>query len=85
MTIALVTGTIVMAVLMSILNYFVILPAYTFFLNAPAMSSPEMRQLVVTAILPFNIVKGLLLSIVFMLIFSRLQSWIGKQKVYESA
>ncbi|MDE3839439.1 riboflavin transporter FmnP [Bacillus methanolicus] len=85
MTIALVTGTFVMAVLMSILNYFFILPAYTFFLNAPAMSAPETRQLIVTAILPFNIVKGLLLSIVFMLIFSRLQSWIGKQKVYESA
>jgi riboflavin transporter len=85
MTIALVTGTIVMAVLMSILNYYVILPAYTFFLNAPAMSAPETRQLVVTAILPFNIVKGLLMSIVFMLIFSRLQLWIDKQRIYKSA
>ncbi|EIJ78718.1 hypothetical protein PB1_14209 [Bacillus methanolicus PB1] len=84
MTIALVTGTIVMSVLMSVLNYFVILPAYTFFLNAPAMSAPETRQLIVTAILPFNIIKGFLLSIVFMLIFSRLQSLIGKQNVYES-
>jgi riboflavin transporter len=85
MTIALVTGTIVMAVLMSILNYYVILPAYTFFLNAPAMSAPETRQLVVTAILPFNIVKGLLMSIVFMLIFSRMQLWIDKQRIYKSA
>ena len=33
MTFALVTGTLLMAIIMSVLNYFIILPAYSFFLN----------------------------------------------------
>lgn len=83
MTYALVGATLIMSVLMSILNYFVILPAYTFFLNAPAMSGPETRQFVVSAILPFNIVKGLIVTALFMIIFIRMHSWIGKQASYK--
>lgn len=79
MTFALVSGTLTMAILMSILNYYVIMPAYTIFLNMPAMSSPDLRQLIVTGILPFNIVKGLMITIVFMLLFTRMGGWINKQ------
>ncbi|MBU8879148.1 ECF transporter S component [Bacillus sp. FJAT-29790] len=85
MTFALVIGTLIMAVIMSVLNYFIILPAYTFFLNAPLMSAPEMRTMIVTAILPFNIVKGLFITIVFMLIFARMSPWISKQGSYKNA
>ncbi|WP_066294129.1 ECF transporter S component [Bacillus sp. FJAT-29937] len=85
MTFGLVIGTAIMAVMMSILNYFIILPAYTFFLNMPAMSAPEMRTMIVTGILPFNIVKGLIITIVFMLIFARMSTWISKQGSYKSA
>lgn len=79
MTISLIIGTIFMAFLMSILNYYVILPAYTFFLNTPAMSAPTAKKLVVTAILPFNLVKGAIISMIFMVIFIRLQKWINRQ------
>lgn len=79
MTFGLVIGTLIMAVMMSVLNYLVILPAYTFFLNAPLMSAPEMRTMIVTGILPFNIVKGLFITIVFMLLFTRMSTWINKQ------
>ena len=85
MTFGLVIGTMVMAVIMSVLNYVVILPAYTFFLNFPAMSAPEMRTMIVTGILPFNILKGLIISIVFMLIFTRMRTWVEKQAVLKSA
>ncbi|MDF2037227.1 ECF transporter S component [Bacillus sp. CMF12] len=85
MTFGLVIGTMVMAVIMSVLNYLVILPAYTFFLNFPAMSAPEMRTMIVTGILPFNILKGLIISIVFMLIFTRMRTWVEKQAVIKSA
>lgn len=81
MTVSLIIGILIMAVAMSILNYYVIFPAYTFFLNAPAMSAPDTRKLVVTAILPFNLVKGVLMSGIFMLFFVRMQNWISKQKV----
>ncbi|MBA4537325.1 ECF transporter S component [Bacillus aquiflavi] len=82
MTIGLMAGTIIMAIFMSVLNYYVILPAYTLFLNAQAMSAPETRQMVVGAILPFNIVKGFFITIVFMLLFNKLSNWINKQASY---
>ncbi|UYG94717.1 ECF transporter S component [Cytobacillus firmus] len=85
MTFGLVIGTMVMAVIMSVLNYVIILPAYTFFLNFPAMSAPEMRTMIVTGILPFNILKGIIISIVFMLIFTRMRTWVEKQAVLKSA
>jgi riboflavin transporter len=85
MTFALVVGSISMAILMSVLNYFVFLPAYTLFLNMPAMSAPETRQFIVAGILPFNIVKGLLMSIVFMLMFTRMKTWIERQQTFKNA
>ncbi|WNS82056.1 ECF transporter S component [Domibacillus sp. DTU_2020_1001157_1_SI_ALB_TIR_016] len=75
---AILTGVVSMAVIMSILNYFVILPAYTLFLGSPAMSGPEMRQMITTGILPFNFVKGLVVGTAFYAIFFRLQSWTKK-------
>lgn len=80
MTYALIAGTFIMAVVMSILNYFIILPAYTLFMGFPAMSGEEIRQMVVVGILPFNIVKGIIISIVFMLLFVRMNTWIVKQR-----
>ena len=76
MTIALVVGTVIMAVVMSILNYLVILPVYTLL-----MGFPDMRNLVVPAILPFNILKGVMMSGIFMLLFIRMQAWINKFSV----
>lgn len=84
MTLALVIATVVMSVIMSVLNYYVIMPAYTLFLNMPAMAAPELKTMIVTGILPFNIFKGLLISLVFMLLFSRMSTWISRQQ-YKSA
>ncbi|PLS02091.1 ECF transporter S component [Neobacillus cucumis] len=80
MTLALVAGTAIMAVVMSILNYVVILPAYTLL-----MGFPDMRNLVVPAILPFNILKGVMMSIIFMLLFIRMQAWINKFSTVKGA
>lgn len=85
MSFALVIGSFTMAIIMSVLNYFVILPAYTFFLNFPAMSTTQMRQLIVTGILPFNVIKGMLISLIFMLIFTKMQPWINKQRIFKNA
>jgi riboflavin transporter len=82
MTVALIGATLSMAILMSIFNYFIILPAYTYFLNYPEMSAPETRKLVVSAILPFNIAKGLIVTGMFMVIYVRLQNWIKKQAAF---
>ncbi|MCM3114668.1 ECF transporter S component [Neobacillus sp. MER 74] len=80
MTLALIFGTAIMAVMMSILNYLVILPAYTVL-----MGFPDMRNLVLPAILPFNLLKGVMMSIIFMLLFIRMQAWINKFTTIKSA
>jgi len=80
MTYALIIGSVFMAVFMSLLNYFFFLPAYTWFLNAPAMSGPELRTTIVYAILPFNLVKGLIIAVVFMIMFMKMNHWITKQR-----
>lgn len=74
-----------MAILMSVLNYYVFLPAYTLFLNMPAMSGPEARAMIVAGILPFNFVKGILMSVIFMLMFTRMKTWIERQQTLKSA
>ena len=77
---ALSIGTITMAVIMSILNYYAILPAYIFLLGFfEPMSNSAMRHLVVAAVLPFNIIKGILVTIIFMLLFTRMQGWLDKK------
>jgi riboflavin transporter len=83
MVFSLVASSIIMAVIMSILNYYVILPAYTIFLNSPAMSAVQTRQMIVTAILPFNVLKGIIMSIVFFLLFTRMKPWIAKQAAFK--
>ncbi len=80
MTMALVAGTVTMAVIMSVLNYLFILPAYTVL-----MGFPDMRNLVVPAILPFNILKGVMMSMIFMLVFVRMQAWLNKNTVIKGA
>lgn len=78
MVIALIIGTAVMAVLMSVLNYFVILPAY---LKLMHFDVGNVKDYILAGILPFNIIKGILVAIIFMLLFSKMQSWINKQNV----
>ncbi|PLT34836.1 ECF transporter S component [Bacillus sp. V5-8f] len=85
MTFGLISGTLTMASLMSVLNYYVFLPAYTIFMGWESMSSQEARQFITTAILPFNILKGILITVVFMLLFSKLQPWLNKQTFYKNA
>lgn len=80
MTFGLIIGTILMAMIMSVLNYFVLLPAYTFFLNMPVMSGPEIRSYIVAGVLPFNIIKGVVMSLVFLFLFSKMGTWIQKQQ-----
>ncbi|MCR2820270.1 ECF transporter S component [Lederbergia panacisoli] len=75
---SLIVGTIFMAVFMSIFNYFVLLPAYIGLLGWEPMSNAALRKMVVASILPFNVVKGIIITIVFLLLYSRLGSRLNK-------
>ncbi|MFV2050906.1 ECF transporter S component [Metabacillus sp. YM-086] len=77
--IGLVIGTLLMTTVMSVLNYYIIMPAYTLFLNSPAMTAEATKQLVVASIMPFNFIKGILMTLIFLLIISRLKFWLTNQ------
>lgn len=81
LTAGLIVATFVMAISMSLLNYYVFLPAYTLFLGADAMTSEAMKTMVIQFILPFNIIKGLIVTTMFMFIFRSLGTWISKQQL----
>ncbi|WP_062104777.1 ECF transporter S component [Bacillus niameyensis] len=85
LVVSLISATLFMSIIMSLLNYFAILPAYIKLLNWPAMSTSELRVMVVGGILPFNIVKGLIVTVVFVLLYSRLQHWLNKQITYKNS
>lgn len=85
MTVSLIVGTIFMAVLMSFLNYIAILPAYIFLLGWDPMTTAEIRKFAVALILPFNIFKGIIITGLFMLLFTRMKAWIDKQTNFKNA
>ncbi|MFD1361432.1 ECF transporter S component [Lentibacillus salinarum] len=82
----LVTGTIVMAIGMSILNYYVILPAYAWFIGAPEMAGTTAKWIAVSAgVLPFNLLKGIIVGILFVPLFIKMKTWIEQKQTNAAA
>ncbi|MGE6489874.1 ECF transporter S component [Paenisporosarcina sp. NPDC076898] len=80
LAIGLFVGILAMAIGMSVLNYAVFLPMYTYFLNMPALTGSAMRDTIVLGILPFNLIKGLLLSAIIIVLFKTMKTWLDKQR-----
>lgn len=80
LSVSLVLGTVAMAVGMSILNYVVFIPMYMLFLGMPAMNGTEIYNMIILGILPFNILKGIILTTLTVLIFTRMKTWIEQQR-----
>lgn len=76
-----VAGTVIMAVGMSLLNYFVFLPMYTYFLNMPPVTGDALYTMIVLGILPFNLVKGVIIGIISVMLYGRMNKWINQQQV----
>ncbi|KRK46625.1 ECF transporter S component [Dellaglioa algida] len=71
---AILTSTLVLTVLLSIANYFVILPVY---LNVIGMDiGMSVSKYVVIGVIPFNIIKGILVVGVFSVLYRRMYSWV---------
>ena len=78
----LVIGTVAMAIIMSILNYLIILPAYSWVMNIDDwVTSTAKMATVMGAILPFNFVKGIIVSILFVPLFMKLRHWIEQKQI----
>jgi len=74
-------GVFAMAIGMSVLNYAVFLPMYTYFLNYPAETGDALFKSIVLGILPFNLIKGVLLSAVIIVLFKTMKTWLDKQRI----
>jgi riboflavin transporter len=72
---ALLTASVLTAVVMSVLNYIVFIPMYSYFMNFDLPKS-----IVVSAILPFNLIKCIIISIVFLPLFMKMEGFIKKQQ-----
>ena len=68
----LITGTIVMTIVLSILNYFVLLPLYGMIFNLGDVLN-NVKIVIVSGVIPFNLIKGIIISIIFVLLFRRLR------------
>ncbi|GAB3047507.1 riboflavin transporter FmnP [Virgibacillus ainsalahensis] len=75
----LVTGTIIMALGMSVLNYFLILPAYSWFMGWE-MTEQVKWVSVVAGVLPFNIIKGIVVGLLFVPLFVKMRTWIEQKQ-----
>ncbi|MBD7962826.1 ECF transporter S component [Fictibacillus sp. Sa2CUA10] len=75
----LILGTVLMTFMMGLLNYLIILPAYTWFLGADPMSSQMMLDLILKGITPFNLIKGTIITLLFVALYNRMQPWVMKQ------
>lgn len=74
----LLAGTLIMAVVLSVLNYYILFPAYAFLINW-TVEGPEKTAVVLYGIAPFNVVKGLLITLVFVPLYLRLKPKIERQ------
>ncbi|WP_342512238.1 ECF transporter S component [Sporosarcina sp. FSL K6-1522] len=77
----LIAGTVAMAVGMSVLNYVLFLPMYTYFMNFPAMAGSELSGFIVLGVLPFNLIKGVMLMVITLFLFKSMSKWIAKQRI----
>lgn len=93
--IALSAGTVSMAVFAAIFNYFILLPLYAAVLKFPidaivAMGTKangmivSVQSLIAFAILPFNLIKGVIISVLVMLMYKKLSPLLHAKKDHET-
>jgi riboflavin transporter FmnP len=74
-------ATVTMAVLMALANYFILLPAYSYLINW-TIPEPEKTALVLYGIAPFNIIKGILISLLFLPLYLKIKPYVTQRLSY---
>lgn len=72
-------ATIVLTAVMSLLNLWVLTPLYMAVWHW--QSSMPVAKLVAIGVLPFNIIKGLLVTVVFALVAGHLRQWLQRHRI----
>jgi len=76
----LVSGTVILAIGMSVMNYYVFLPAYSWFMGWD-MSSEIAWGAILVGIMPFNVIKGIVVGLLFVPLFIKMRTWIEQKQV----
>lgn len=78
----LVSGILALAIFMSIANYFVITPIYLqlYGVTTQQFLGTSLASYVAIGIVPFNLIKGLLVSGVFLVLHAKLLPWLSKKQ-----
>ncbi|RIM04626.1 ECF transporter S component [Staphylococcus chromogenes] len=71
--VGLAVATIVMTLVLSILNYFILLPLYGMIMNLSDVVN-NLKVIVTAGIIPFNLIKGVLIAIILLLLFPRIKN-----------
>lgn len=88
----LIVGTIIMAIIASLINYFIMIPLYAKFFGIPLEEIINMakavnryvvdlRTFVIFGIFPFNILKGILVGVIGYPLYMRIRKSIGEDTV----
>lgn len=75
----LVSSTVIMALGMSVLNYFIVLPAYAWLMGWEMTEQLKWFS-VVGGVLPFNALKGVIVGGLFVPLFIKMRSWIEQKQ-----
>lgn len=77
------SGISLMTVFMSIANYFVITPLYlkVFGLDAQQMLGMDLGKYILYGVTPFNLIKGVIVSAVFLVLYAKLVPWLTRKSL----
>ena len=80
--VGLVSGILALTISMSIANYFVITPVYLqlYGVTTQQFLGTSLASYVAIGIVPFNLIKGLLVSGVFLVLHAKLLPWLSKKQ-----
>ncbi|TGA97148.1 ECF transporter S component [Sporolactobacillus shoreae] len=84
-------GTLAMTIIMSVANYYLIFPGYALFLGFSINAAVSVAQsanhsiqnlltLIVYGVAPFNLLKGIALTILIIPVFARLRGFISRKR-----
>lgn len=70
-------ATVSLMITMTILNWLVVAPLY---MKVMGFSVGPMREYLTLSVIPFNLVKGVLVSLIFFVVFYQIQGYLNKLK-----
>jgi riboflavin transporter FmnP len=73
-----IVGSLSLAVILSLVNYFFLLPLYLKVLN---FSVGPIRDYILMGVIPFNIIKGAIVSTVFIMLYAKLKTWLQRNQL----